>query len=98
MSVSAHAAGPSRLVLGGQASGEHLAQVLAEDRLADEGVAARIIARLEAQGFGEISGRQKAQRLAKLDAAIAAAEHEAREAAKSEALAAVEREFAGGAA
>jgi hypothetical protein len=47
----AHAAGSSRLVLGGQASGEHLGQVLHEDDLDDEGLAARTIARLEAAGL-----------------------------------------------
>ena len=55
----AHAAGSSRLALGGQASGEHWEAVLAEDLLADDGLAGRIVARLERQGFGEFSDRQK---------------------------------------
>jgi hypothetical protein len=94
----AQAAGSSRLVLGGQASGVHLAQVLAEDALDDEGLAGRIVARLERQGFGELSDRQRNQRRAKLVSAIAEAEQELREAAKAEAIAAVERQYAGEAA
>ena len=39
----AHAAGSSRLVLGGRASGEHLEAVLAEDLLADDGLAGRVV-------------------------------------------------------
>jgi hypothetical protein len=94
----ARAAGSSRLILGGQASGEHLAAVLSEDRLDDDGLAARTVGRLTAQGFGELSDRQKKQRLARLDEAIAAAEAKLREAAKAEAIAAVERQYAGEAA
>jgi hypothetical protein len=94
----AQAAGSSRLVLGGQASGVHLAQVLAEDALDDEGLAGRIVARLERQGFGELSDRQRTQRRAKLVSAIVEAEQELREAAKAEAIAAVERQYAGEAA
>jgi len=94
----AQAAGASRLVLGGQASGEHLAQVLHEDKLDDEGLAGRIITRLARQGFGEIADKQKASKLAKLDSAIAVAEQEVREAAKAEAIAAVEERFGGVAA
>jgi hypothetical protein len=94
----AHAAGSSRLVLGGQASGEHLAAVLSEDRLADEGLAARTVARLEAQGFGAVSDRAKKQQLAKLDEKIAAAVGELREIRKREAIAEVEAQYAGEAA
>lgn len=94
----AHAAGSSRLALGGQASGEHLEAVLAEDLLADDGLAGRLVARLERQGFGEFSDRQRKQRLGKLDDEIAKATGELREARKAAALAEVEREFAGEAA
>jgi hypothetical protein len=94
----AHAAGSSRLVLGGQASGDHLAQVLFEDRLADEGLAGRLVARLGFQGFGELSDRQKKQRLGKLDEQIAKVTAELREARKQDALERVEAEFAGEAA
>jgi len=91
----AQAAGSSRLVLGGQASGEHLAAVLSEDRLDDGALAGRIVARLERQGFGDLTDRAKKQRLAKLDEAIAAAEQELLAARKQAALEQVEREFAG---
>jgi hypothetical protein len=94
----AHAAGSSRLVLGGQASGEHLAAVLSEDRLADDGLAGRIVARLERQGFGELSDRQKKQKLAKLDTEIASVEKDLLAARKREALERVEAEFADAAA
>ena len=94
----AQAACSSRLVLGGQASGEHLAAVLHEDALDDKGLASRTVARLEKLGFGALSDRQKHQRRAKLDSAIVAAEQEARKAAKAEAIAAVERQYAGEAA
>jgi hypothetical protein len=90
----AHAAGASRLVLGGQASGEHLAAVLFEDRLDDAGLAARTVARLERQGFGESSDRTKKQRLAKLDTEIAAVEKDLLAVRKREALERVEAEFA----
>jgi hypothetical protein len=81
------AGGSSRLVLGGQASGDHLAQVLVEDRLADEGLAGRLVARLEFQGFGALSERAKKQQLAKLDEQIAKATAELRERKKALALA-----------
>jgi hypothetical protein len=94
----ARAADSSRLVLGGQASGEHLAAVLQEDRLDDDGLAARIVARLERQGFGELSDRLKGSKLKAIDEKIAAATAELREARKREALEQVERQFAGEAA
>lgn len=90
----AHAAGSSRLVLGGQANGEHLAAVLAEDSLAGEGLAARIVARLEAQGFGRVSDRQKKAQLSKVESALEAATAQLREAKRQAALAEVEAEFA----
>ena len=90
----AHAAGSSRVVLGGQPVGEHLSRVLFEDRLDDEGLSARIVSRLKAQGFGEITDRSKKQQLAKLDEKIAAAVAELREACRREALEEVERQFA----
>jgi hypothetical protein len=94
----AHAAGSSRLVLGGQAGGEHLAAVLSEDRLDDDGLAGRIVARLERQGFGELSDRQRGSKLKTLDSAIAEAEQKLLAARKQEALEQVERQFAGEAA
>jgi hypothetical protein len=94
----AHAAGSSRLVLGGQASGDHLAAVVFEDRLADEGLAGRLVARLEFQGFGKLGDRAKKQQLAKLDEQIAKATAELREVRKQEAIAAVEAQYAGEAA
>jgi hypothetical protein len=94
----AHAAGSSRLVLGGQATGDHLAQVVFEDRLADEGFAGRLVARLEFQGFGGLSDRQRKQRIAKLDSAIAEAEQALLAARKAAALERIEAEFAGEAA
>jgi hypothetical protein len=94
----AQAAGASRLVLGGQASGEHLARVLFEDRLADEDLAERLIARLELEGFGKISDRQRNQRLGKIDTAVRQAERDLREARKAEAIAALEEQYAGDAA
>jgi len=90
----AHAAGSSRLVLGGTASGEHLAQVLHEDRLDDEGLAGRTVARLERQGFGQLSDRQKGSKLKALDEKIAKATAELREARKRQALAEIEEQFA----
>jgi hypothetical protein len=94
----AQADGSSRLVLGGQASGEPLAAVLHEDRLDDEALAGRIVSRLERQGFGELSDRQKSSKLKTLDAEIAGAEQELLAARKQEALEQVERQFAGEAA
>jgi hypothetical protein len=90
----AQAAGASRLVLGGHASGEHLARVLAEDRLADEGLVDRLVARLEFDGFGQITNRHRSQRLDKLDAAIKRAEMELREARKAAAIEQLEAQFA----
>jgi hypothetical protein len=94
----ARAADSSRLVLGGQASGEHLAAVLQEDRLDDDKLAARIVSRLERQSFGELTDRTKASKLKALDEKITAATSELREARKQAALAEVEAEFAGEAA
>lgn len=90
----AHAAGSSRLVLGGQATGEHLASVLFEDRLDDEGLSGRTVARLEAQGFGGLTDRVRKQRLGKVDQQIEQATGELREARRAAALAEVEAEFA----
>jgi hypothetical protein len=94
----AHAAGSSRLVLGGTASGDHLAQVVFEDRLADEGLAGRLVARLEFQGFGALSDRAKGSKLNALDERIAKATVELREAREEEAVAAVRAQFADSAA
>jgi SOS response regulatory protein OraA/RecX len=95
----AQAAGASRLVLGGSnASGEHLERVLHEDRLDDDGLAERTVARLERQGFGALSDRQKGSKLKALDEKIAKATGELREARKRQALEEVERQFAGEAA
>lgn len=90
----AHAGGSSRLTLSGQASGEHLESVLAEDLLADDGLAGRIASRLSAQGFGEFSDRQKGSKLKALDEKIAAAAAEVLRIRKAAALERVEAEFA----
>jgi hypothetical protein len=67
-------AGSALLVLnGGQAHGEHLNSVLAEQALADKGIRGRLVDSLVAAGFGTISAREKAARLKALDAAIAKA-------------------------
>lgn len=88
-----HYAGSCRFVLGGSRFDQDDA-VLAEDGFADEGLASRIVARLEALGFGELSAKAKANKLSKLDAAISAKEGELFAARKREALQRVEREFA----
>jgi hypothetical protein len=92
--AKAQAAGAARLVLNGQAAGDHLLRVLAEDRLADDDLAERLVARLERDGFGQITDRQKAGRLDKIDAAIKRAETELREVRKAEAIAQLEEQFA----
>jgi hypothetical protein len=71
---------------------------LHEDRLDDGGLAARLVALLERQGFGELSDRQKAAKLGKLDSAIEASTSDLREASKRAALEEIERQFAGEAA
>jgi hypothetical protein len=63
----------------------------------DEKLAGRLVARLEQQGFGKLSDRQKDAKRKKFDDAIGAAEGELREVRKAEALEAIEREFAGAA-
>jgi hypothetical protein len=92
--MRARYSGSARFVLGGHGSPEQVEAVLAEDRFVDAGLAGRIVARLEAQGFGELSDRQRKQRLGKLDEQIEAAVDELREAKRQAALEAVEREFA----
>jgi hypothetical protein len=62
--------------------------------LPTEGLAGRLVARLERDGFGAITDRQKTQRLAKIDTAIKSAEVELREARRAEAIAALEEQFA----
>jgi hypothetical protein len=81
-------------VLAGRASGEHLAQVLAEDALNDEGLVGRTVARLEKLSFGALSDRQKAAKLKALSVAIATAEKGLLAARKAEALATLEAEYA----
>jgi hypothetical protein len=66
----------------------------AGEAYADEGLAERLVARLERDGFGQITDRQKSQRLEKIDSAIKVAETELREARKAEAIAALEEQFA----
>jgi len=58
----------------------------------------RIVARLEAQGFGELTDRTRKQRLAKIEQQIEQALGQLREAHKQEALERVEAEFGGVAA
>jgi hypothetical protein len=96
--AKAQAAGAARLVLGGQASGEHLARVLFEDRLDDEDLADRIVARLERDGFGKITDRQRSQTLARLDKEVKQTEVALREARKAAAIAELEAQFSGEAA
>jgi hypothetical protein len=92
------AEGASRVALAGAATGDDLAAVLAEDALADDGLAGRIVKRLEALGFGAVSDRSRASSLKKLDMEIAKVSGELREAKRQAALEEVEREFAGEAA
>jgi hypothetical protein len=54
----------------------------------------RLVARLEFDGFGQITNRQRSQRLDKLDAAIKRAEMELREARKAAAIEQLEAQFA----
>jgi hypothetical protein len=63
-------------------------------QLADEGLVDRLVARLEFDGFGQITNRQRSQRLDKLDAAIKRAEMELREARKAAAIEQLEAQFA----
>ncbi len=94
----ARAAGSSRFVLNGQPVGAHLEALLAEDLLADDALAGRVVKRLEAQGFGKLSDRAKGSKVKALDEKIAAAVADLREVRKREALEEVERQFAGEAA
>jgi hypothetical protein len=91
----ARAAGSSRFVLSGRPVGEDLEALLAEDLLADDALAGRVVKRLEARRFGAVSARAKRQQLAKLDEAIVKATGELREARKQDAIAAVEAQYAG---
>jgi hypothetical protein len=92
--MRARYAGSARFVLGGHGSPEQVEAVLAEDKFVDAGLAGRLVARLEADGFGDLSNRQRDTQRKKLDAAIVTAEAAAREAAKAAAIAAVERQYA----
>jgi hypothetical protein len=65
--AKAQAAGAARLVLNGQAAGDHLLRVLAEDRLADDDLAERLVARLERDGFGQITDGSAEGRSARQD-------------------------------
>ena len=67
--------------------------MLAEDLLADDGLAGRLVARLEAQGFGEATDRSRVSKLKKLDQEIEVATAELREAKRQAAYEAVEAEF-----
>jgi CelD/BcsL family acetyltransferase involved in cellulose biosynthesis len=58
------------LVVNGQATGEHLHAVLAEQALADRSLHGRLVDSLVSAGFGTISAREKAAKLKALDSAI----------------------------
>ena len=88
--------GSTNYVLNGHISPAEVQAVLSEYLLASGALVEYVVAKVEP--VAEMTNRQKAQRLGKLDSAIAAAEREAREAARAEALAAVERQFGGVAA
>jgi hypothetical protein len=83
-------------VLNGHASPGEVQAVLSEYLLDSPALLDFITASVEATT--ELSDRQKKQRLAKLDAEIAKLTEVVREAAKAEAIAAVERQYAGEAA
>jgi hypothetical protein len=87
--------GSARFVLGGHGSPEQAEAVLGEDRFDDAGLADRLVARLEAEGFGELSNRQRDAQRKKLDEQVAKVTGELREARRTAALAEVERQFAG---
>lgn len=87
--------GASRLVLNGQAAGNHLYSVLAEQALADEALPGRLAASLVALGYGELTDRAKRSQLAKLDGEIKTVEAELMKARKAAALAEVEAQFTG---
>jgi hypothetical protein len=86
-------AGAARFVLGGQATGEHLFAVLAEQLLADKGLHGRLVDSLVAAGFGTISAREKGAKLKALDAAIAKAAGEVAKAERKRRQAELDREL-----
>jgi hypothetical protein len=92
--MRARYATPVRYVLRG-GSPDEVEAVLAMDRLADAGLADRLVARLEAEGFGELTNKQRDTKLRKLSAEIDAAEKEHLSARKAAAMAELEAEFAG---
>ena len=86
-------AGAARLVLNGQATGDHLNAVLAEQALADERLHGRLVDSLVAAGFGTISAREKAAKLKSLDAAIEKAAGEVAKAERKRRQAELDREL-----
>jgi hypothetical protein len=86
-------AGAARLVLGGQAAGEHLNRVLAEQALADKSLHGRLVDSLVAAGFGTVSAKEKASKLKSLDAAIAKAAGEVAKAERRRRRAELDREL-----
>jgi hypothetical protein len=92
--MRARYSGSTRFVLGGHGSPQQVEAVLAEDKFSDAGLAARLIARLESDGFGELSNRQRDAQGKKLGEAIVSATAELRDAALAEAHREVEERFA----
>jgi hypothetical protein len=88
------AVGKSTLIIGGQAVGAYLYEVLAELALDDPSLSTRLVGKLEAAGYGLMSDRQRAAKFKQLDAAIQKAEQAAREAAETAAVAKVRERFA----
>jgi len=91
-----HAEGVGGLIVGGHAVGQALDDVLRAFLLSDPKLEAFLVE--QAQQFAELTAKAKAARLKKLDSEIEVATAEVREAAKAEAIAAVERQYAGEAA
>jgi hypothetical protein len=89
----AHSQGASVFVVNGQATGEHLHAVLAEQALADKSLHGRLVESLVAAGFGTISAREKAAKLKSLDAAIARAAGEVAKAERKRRQAELDREL-----
>jgi hypothetical protein len=90
--------GSTRLALNGHARAQDVAAVLQEFDLKTRGPSLVDHIVSENTPRDALSDRAKKQRLGKLDEAIAKASDEVRKQAKAEALAAIERQFAGEAA
>jgi hypothetical protein len=89
----ARSEGVGGLVVGGHAVGQPLDDVLRAFLLSDPKLEGWLVER--AEQFAELTAKAKAAQLKKLDGEIAKVQGEARDAAKAEALAAVEAQYAG---